>query len=89
MSKFQIGDKIKVKSSGKTGVIKAIYDGDMWNMSDNEYGVEFDDGSGIITIVERVLQPIDFLEEIKCECGVGAVNGNKHSDYCPLYSKFD
>lgn len=23
----------------------------------------------------------------KCECGVSAVNGDKHSDYCPLYKE--
>ncbi len=31
--------------------------------------------------------PSNFWTPKKCECGVASVNGNKHSDYCPLYVK--
>lgn len=83
MAKFNVGDKIKVKTSGKTGVIRIVYESGYWNMQDTEYAVEFDGGEGAITLVERVLESLN--PEPRCECGVGSVKGNKHSYYCPLY----
>lgn len=85
MAKFDVGDKVRIRTSGKTGTVKVIYDGNYWNMSDSEYGIEFDDGSGTITIIERVIDLAD--GEPRCECGVGAVGGGKHSEYCPLYDR--
>lgn len=85
MAKFNVGDKIKIKTSGKTGIIRIVYESGYWNMVDTEYAVELDDGEGAISLVERVLESLD--PEPRCECGVGSVKGNRHSDYCPLYSR--
>lgn len=30
---------------------------------------------------------VTYCNTPKCECGVSAVNGDKHSDYCPLYKE--
>lgn len=84
MSKFKLGDKIRVRTSGKIGTVKTVYEGDDWNMSENEYGIDFDDGSGVITIVERVLEREK--GEPRCTCGaLKTRNPEHHSRWCDLY----
>lgn len=86
MAKFTIGDKVRVKTSGMTGVIKAVFESGYWNMMDDEYGVEMDDGSGMITLVEKVL--VKNEPDPVCQCGLKyARNGGKHSSWCPVWSK--
>lgn len=86
MAKFTIGDKVRVKTSGMTGVVKTVFESGYWNMMDNEYGVEMDDGSGMITLVEKVL--VKNWPDPVCECGLKyARSGGKHSSWCPLYDK--
>lgn len=83
---FRLGKKVRVKTSGMTGVVKAVYEFGYWNMAENEYGIEMDDGSGLITLIERVLESIE--PEPVCECGQKGISYAKHSDWCPLY-EFD
>lgn len=88
MAKFKVGDKIRIKTSKNTGVIKLIYPSDYWNMTEDEYAIELDDGSGVMTIVERVLELRD--GPVKCTCGLKyAPSGGKHSSWCDLYDKND
>lgn len=84
MAKFTIGDKVKVKTSGATGVVKTVFESGYWNMMDDEYGVEFDDGSGMITLVEKVLEANE--PPPACQCGLKfSRHGGKHSRWCKLY----
>lgn len=86
MAKFTIGNKVRIRTSGMTGVIKTVFDSGFWNMQDTEYGVEMDDGSGVITIVEKVLEK-NWPDPV-CECGLKHTrHGGKHSSWCPLYDK--
>lgn len=88
-AKFGIGDKVKLLSSGKLGEVKAVFDGNDWNLhkGEHEYTVEFDDGSGAVNIVERVLEHAHVKT---CECGLKyARSGGKHSTWCPLYSMWE
>lgn len=86
MARFDIGDQVRLKGSGKTGVVKTVFPSDYWNMKDDEYGVELDDGSGVITITERALEKRYVYPE--CECGLKyARSGGKHSFWCPLFSR--
>lgn len=83
---FKIGDRVRLTTSGKTGIVRQVFDADYWNLSagngDHEYSVEFDNGEGAINLVERVLE---LVQGVKCECGALSVGSNKHSDYCVLY----
>lgn len=84
MAKFKIGDKVRIKTSGMTGIVKAIYEFGYWNMAEDEFGIEMDDGSGMITIVEKVLERNE--PPPVCECGLKhSRHGGRHSDWCPLY----
>lgn len=87
MAKFKLEDRIRLKTSGKTGVIKSVFDADDWNIGEAEYGIDFDDGSGVITIVERVLEKIDGSGAPKCECGSRFSSfADIHSFWCRLYN---
>lgn len=84
MSKFKVGDSVKVTTSDKTGIVRNVYEASYWNSSDDEYAVEFDDGSGVTTIVERVL--VSTTPRPSCDCGLKfARSGGKHSSYCAIY----
>lgn len=87
--KFQIGDRVRVTTNEKTGTIKAVFDSFSWAMIgvDHEYTIEFDDGSGATTIVERVLELVEGGKPRRslCVCGVATVGQGKHSDWCELY----
>jgi hypothetical protein len=86
LTKFKVGDKVHIKTSGMTGVIKTLFPSDYWNMSDDEYGVQMDDGSGLVTIVEKVLEKIE--QELTCQCGLKyARSGGRHSYWCPMSEK--
>lgn len=82
---FKVGDRIKIRTSGKTGTVKGVFEAEMWNLyGGDEYQVEFDDGSGALTVSERILER---EHEITCECGIRFVrDANKHSTWCPMAS---
>lgn len=92
MARFKVGDRVKVRSSGRLGTVSAVFDAEYWNLWDHtgdsahEYTVDFDDGSGAVNIVEKVLE---FANVRTCECGAKFIPWyeKNHADYCPLYKK--
>ncbi len=91
--KFKIGDKVKCTTNTKTGVVKAVYDADYWNLysmdgsESHEYGVEYDDGSGLINLVEKVLELTGESNELYkgCDCGAKHTrNPTHHSSWCSV-----
>lgn len=88
MARFTLGDKVRVKTSGMTGVVKTVFESGYWNMLDDEYGIEMDDGSGMVTIVDKVLERNEPAPV--CQCGLKfSRHGGKHSSWCKLYDEND
>lgn len=89
MSKIKNGDKIKIKKNDKTGVIETVYDLGYWHMSEDQYCIKMDDGSGVVTLSDSDIEKIEEAPNWapKCECGQSNEVWVKHSDYCPLYAR--
>lgn len=91
--KFKIDDHVRVKTSQKTGYVRAVYDADYWNLwtmdgGDHEYGIEYDDGSGTCNIVEKVLELSDSTPVYpkRCSCGAWITSfPDNHSAWCDLF----
>lgn len=84
MSKFKLGDRVRVTTSGKTGTVTAVHEANMWNMASDEYTVQFDDNAAIM-LVEKVLELFEKVPEKKCICGLKyARSGGKHSNWCNI-----
>lgn len=86
---FKIGERVKVKISGKAGTVKAVFPAEYWNLvangGDDEYTIEFDDGEGAVNLRENLLE---LIYVPRCTCGLKFVrHGGLHSDYCDLYEK--
>ncbi len=86
---FKVGDRVKIKESGKTGEVTNLFPSEYWNLmaggGDDEYTVKLDDGDGAINFRESLLELIDAK---KCTCGlVYARSGGRHSDWCDLYTE--
>lgn len=93
MSRFKVGERVTITTSHKSGVIRSVFeDHSNWvdHGSEFEYSVELDNAEGMLTVVEKVLAREHHYYEKRCECGVSSVrdSGNRHSEYCPLYSKY-
>ena len=86
---FKVGDRVRVKTSGKAGVIIAVHDSIEYNMffpNEVEYSVLFDAGEGQVNIVGRVLE----RETVNnCDCGEHLVPWQRghHARWCKLYQK--
>lgn len=91
MTKFDIGQHVIVNSTGKTGVVEAIYDNGYigYGTYDGvEYAVRFDDGSGVSTLTEGSLERVkkDEVKANKCTCGAWITSFSQiHSPWCPQY----
>lgn len=84
---FNVGDYVRVRTSGKTGYIRQVFPADYWNGNDHEYSVELDNGEGCVNLVERVLE---YVNSPKCECGAKYTSFPQiHSYWCTLYKKED
>lgn len=90
MNKFNVGDRISIKSSGRTGIVRAIFESGYWHMADDEYSIILDDGSGAITVPALELELISAADVPKCECGLKySRSGGRHSFWCILYDEND
>lgn len=81
MTQFKIGDRVKVKTTGKAGTITGVFPAEMWNLyGGDEYQIEFDSGGGALTVSERILES---EHDVGCTCGLKfARSGGKHSSWC-------
>lgn len=88
MAKIKKGDKIRIKSNDKTGIIENIYDLGYWNLNEDQYSIKMDDGSGLVTISSDDCEKIEDappINEPKCICGVKYLrDGGKHSHWCEI-----
>lgn len=92
MSKFNVGDKIRIKTTGRTGKIRAEFTSQdaWWNLAEcgKDYIIELDDGTGTLTLAEKVLEKYS-PEDKKaggCECGAFVTDfPEHHSTWCPLH----
>jgi len=86
MAKFNVDEKIRVKLSGRTGVIKTVFQSGYWNMTDDIYSVELDDGSGTVTLDDSALESNE--PTLVCVCGAKSTrNPTHHARWCDLYAK--
>ncbi len=94
--KFKVGDMVKITESGKTGIVKVVFDANVWSMwaptAGHEYAIQLDDGS-VVNLTEKPLELVDVCPVIqtyerKCDCGLRfAPSGGVHSDWCKLAGK--
>lgn len=88
--KYQIGDRVKVKNTLRTGTVRSIFDADIWNLwgvegGGHEYSIAFDDEAIPVNIVERVLEYIEEPKTPGCTCGLNKItSGGRHSEWCQL-----
>lgn len=91
MSRFKVGDRVKIRTSGRTGTVRIVYEGQNWGFTvEDEYSIEFDDGTGAMTLVERIIEPLESIGfyEVKCECGSKYSSFETiHSYWCPVYKE--
>lgn len=84
---FSLGDRVKLKISGREGIVAAIYEGSFIAGANDEtsYMIELDGGVGTTTVREGALEfnGLNFWKP-QCECGLRyARSGGKHSSWCP------
>lgn len=91
---FNVGDRVRVKTSGKTGVVLSIHDSttdySIFYPNETEYSVLLDAGEGQLNIVGRVLEH-EAVNRYKCDCGEHLVSWQKghHARWCKLYQKYE
>jgi hypothetical protein len=89
VTKFKVDDIIRLTTSGKTGVVRVVYEDGYWGISGAEYAIEYHDSSGLVYVGEDnlVLVEVDSGAATnlypRCDCGLGYTrSGGKHSEYC-------
>lgn len=84
---FNLGDRVRLKVSGREGTISSIDEPNFAPGSNGLYSylVELEGGAGTSTVWETGLEYVGGrFWEPKCECGVSSTrSGGRHSSYCP------
>jgi hypothetical protein len=85
---FKVGDRVRVKLSGKEGIVETIFDADYWHHmaggAEDEFAIRFDDDGSLVNIRESLLE---YVNVPKCECGARFTSFPQiHSYWCKFYT---